>query len=153
MKLKNRNKSIIIAITAVILILLSGFILMIWNNHNDYKRTIAVNWGIRIPGTSEEVFEKESPAGFHGDNDRYHIFKINQDQQTTDFITSMNTGKNLQLQEYVQTILKNLEITAENYPSLEQELQWIMYSKNNWDKIAILYSPTKQKLYVIEHFQ
>ena len=110
MKLKNRNKSIIIAITAVILILLSGFILMIWNNHNDYKRTIAVNWGIRIPGTSEEVFEKESPAGFHGDNDRYHIFKINQDQQTTDFITSMNTGKNLQLQEYVPVSYTHLDV-------------------------------------------
>ncbi|WP_343250932.1 hypothetical protein [Diplocloster hominis] len=153
MKSKRRTKLIIPAIIAAVLIFFIVVILLVWINREDYQRVIAVNWGIGIPDTCKEIYEKESAAGFHGDNDRYHIFKCNQDQQTTEFTASLHTGNNLQIQEYVQTILKNLEISAENFPPLDQELQWMMYTKNEWDKIAILYVPTQQKLYVIEHFQ
>ena len=153
LKLKNKNKVFIIALMAVILILFLVIIPMFWKRQNDSKRVIAINWGIRIPDTSEEIYEKESPAGFHGDNDRYHIFKIKEDQQTTDFITNMNTGNHPGLQEYVRTILKTLEIPEEYSPQMEQKPKWILYSKNEWDKIAVLYMEKEQRLYVIEHFQ
>lgn len=122
-------------------------------NITGYNIIIEINWGISLPKSYEEIFSADSGASFHGDGERYHVFKYKEKLKQME-IGKYNSEKNNNVEDEVEEILNSLQVSNQKKPDFSKEYYW--YRKNGDDdsrnKLYLIYFNEDNVLHVIEEF-
>ncbi len=117
---------------------------------SDYSEVFEKNWGFSLPKGYEELYVIDSGASFHGDGERYHIFKYKQEIELNN-IEKFSSEKNINLEKQIETILNSLQISTEKGPDFSKDIIGI-------EKVEIMIRETNcyykedKLLHIIEEF-
>lgn len=118
----------------------------------DDAGTIALNWGIELPGGYTVAYETDSGASFGGDGRRCHVFTWQDGSALEDLLPwSEDDEAGLALAE---EILTALDVPEEGRPDLSACLIWHgnIREVDPRDQLVILYLPASACLWVLESF-
>lgn len=144
-----KKKVVFIAILSIFL--LTAVILGIDQNSSpSYLRIIDMNWSISLPVNCKEIYQIDSGADFHGDGQRYHVFKYDTDITQNDLLPEQRISKNDK--KRISDILSALKVKNEFYPDFSTITHEITQKHIDNSHLYLCYSKTLRVLYVIEDF-
>lgn len=117
--MKNKKKKLISVIAVVIAVVLAAGLPMIQRaaGRNSYLKVIRNNWGLSLPAGCVEVYEIDSGPSFHGDGERYHVFKYREGKEVP--VWGNAEGLRDADRKRIVEILDGLDGKKEWYPDFE----------------------------------
>ena len=118
----------------------------------DDARTIAINWGLQLPGGYMVAYETDTGASFGGDGLRCHVFVWQDGGALEDLLPwSEDDEEGIALAE---EMLAKLNVPEEGRPDLTACLSWHgnLREEDPRDQLVILYLPESACLWVLEFF-
>lgn len=118
----------------------------------DDAGTIAINWGLRLPGGYTVAYETDTGASFGGDGLRCHVFTW-QDGSALEDLLPWSEGDE-EVIALAQEMLTELDVPEEGRPDLAACLSWHgnVREEDPRDLLVILYLPESACLWVLEFF-
>lgn len=152
------NKRLVTKISkGLIAIFILIFILIVLIRSLDYRNTISVNWGVKLPKNYEITYSADSGAGPFNDGFRLHVFYYEKGINTS-FLNDFSDEKDKAMEEEVNNILSHLEIDPEESVDFNQPYKWkrITYIPDGGIDIAtkglyLIYQPHNNCLYVVDY--
>ncbi len=118
----------------------------------DDAGTIAINWGLQLPGGYMVAYETDTGASFGGDGLRCHVFVWQDGGALEDLLPwSEDDEEGIALAE---EMLAKLNVPEEGRPDLTACLSWHgnLREEDPRDQLVILYLPESACLWVLEFF-
>ncbi|WP_206459286.1 hypothetical protein [Anaerovorax sp. IOR16] len=138
-------------ITIIFILLLTPILIYIGGKlYFSETKLFKLNWGIDIPA-SFKVSYKIKEIGFHGDGDRYTVFRIK--DENLSFINSFGVEKNIEIETFVREVLDSLKVPMEYRISFNQYyIWWKEYKYKDGSTLVIIYFPNPDinQIYFIE---
>ena len=118
----------------------------------DDAGTIALNWGIELPGGYTVAYETDTGSSFGGDGLRCHVF-VWQDGGALEDLLSWSEGDEEAI-ALAKEMLAELDVPEEGWPDLDACLSWHgnVREEDPRDQLVILYLPERACLWVLESF-
>jgi len=73
------KKKVVLIVVVSIFLLITAILLIDKIYGPSYLRIIDMSWDILLPANCEEIYQIDSGADFHGDGQRYHVYKYDTD--------------------------------------------------------------------------
>ena len=118
----------------------------------DDAGTIAINWGLQLPGGYMVAYETDTGASFGGDGLRCHVFTWRDGGALEDLLPwSEDDEEGIALAE---EMLAKLNVPEKEWPDLSACLSWHgnLREEDPRDQLVILYLPESACLWVLEFF-
>ena len=128
----------------VIIILWSILFAMLVTGGTE-QGTIYLNWEIRLPFGGELVYEADSGASFHGDGQRYHVFRYESDEKLVDCLDWQEPSADAA--EAANSFLDKIDVPDEERPDFSQCSFWYGQREDS-SEIYIFWGAVT--LYVVE---
>lgn len=138
---------IIISLTIIIVLIISLIALYkIMSNYMSVAKTFELNWGIILPNNFEEEYYVDTGASFHGDGERYSVFKGN------NFMTSLKKEKNQELENELSELYTSLKVSKENQINFQHQYSWTKIISKDDDRnyIYCIFDEEVNKFYFYE---
>lgn len=117
--------------------------------NKSYTQIIDMNWSIELPNSYEEIYYIDSGASFHGDGERYAIFRYTEESEIKQSVNWEN-NKNTSIEMETGKILSMLNVSNENMPDFQKNYKYYTKVKQDASKIYLILFPDTKKLYVFE---
>lgn len=141
------KKSIAIIIILGICAILGLIYFVFWHKSDpSYLKVVEKNWNISLPRGCALLYKSDSGPSFHGDGERYHVFKYEDDVIWNEPFYELRVTENDE--ERILEIIDNLNINKEFYPDFEN-INYGLIKKKGMSTLYVCYSLHKM-LYVIE---
>ncbi len=116
-------------------------------NYMNTAKTFELNWGITLPNDFKEEYYIDTGASFHGDGKRYSVFKGNS------FLTTLETGKNEELESEISNLYISLNIPKENQIDFSHQYSWtkIFQKDDERNYIYCIFDKEINKFYFYEN--
>lgn len=120
------------------------------SERNSYLRIIQANWQVDLPYGCRQLYEIDSGKSFHGDGERYHVFRYEESKEQPvledgNLLSEASKGR-------VIAILESLRADKDWYPYFEKVTGKRIYRKQDGSFMYLLYEEEERKLYVVEYF-
>ena len=110
-------------------------------------------WNIKLPDSFELVYDMHTPTSFHGDGERYTIFKAQENWKAQENKKGQKDDKTrAEQEEFALKILEMLAVSEEQRPNFGKNDIWEVYTKNS-NKLLVLYSSDNNYYYFFQHLQ
>ncbi len=112
----------VMMLSLIIIILLIAFSIGLYKymcNYMSTAKTFELNWGIILPNDFKEEYYIDTGTSFHGDGQRYSIFKGN------NFMTSLKEEKNSELESEVSNLYNSLNVPKEKQIDFSHKYSWV----------------------------
>lgn len=140
-----RTLSIITAIT-IVMILSTAIIV---REESRYYHTVNMNWKINLPREYEEIYYTDSGPSFHGDGERYSVFKYETLNEINNVVEWREKNN---IEPFVMSILGRLEVPKEYYPDFNDDFRYYYEMKEDRSEIYIILNSRLKKVYIVENF-
>lgn len=110
--------------------------------------TIYLNWNIRLPFGGELVYELDSGPSFHGDGQRYHVFRYENDEKLVDCLDWQEPS--IDAAEAANSFLDKIDVPDEERPDFSKYSFWYGQQEDS-SEIYIFWGEVT--LYVVEELQ
>ncbi len=114
-----------------------------------YGQVIEDNWDISIPEDYELLYEASSDLGFHGDNERYHVFAYSESSELADIVTWLDDAT---INARVAEILNGLKVEEKYRPTARSGLKRYTFRKEGSSRMYWYFDAVNGLLYVVEDF-
>jgi len=145
---KKLNRVIVVSLIVIIVLVTFtiGFYKYMCNYMNTAK-TFELNWGIILPNDFNEEYYIDTGASFHGDGQRYSVFKGN------NFLTSLKTEKNEELENEISNLYVSLDVPKENQIDFSHTYGWTKVLQKDDDRnyIYCIFDKETNKFYFYEN--
>lgn len=140
----------VIVVSLIIIILLIIFTIGLYKymcNYMSTAKTFELNWGIILPNDFNEEYYIDTGDSFHGDGQRYSVFKGN------NFLTSLKTEKNEELENEISNLYVSLNVPKENQIDFSHQYSWTKILQKNDDRnyIYCIFDKEINKFYFYEN--
>ncbi len=140
----------VIVLSSIIIILLVTFTIGFYKyicNYMSIAKTFELNWGIILPNDFNEEYYIDTGASFHGDGQRYSVFKWN------NFLTSLETEKNEELENEISNLYISLNVPKENQIDFSHQYSWTKIFQKDDDRnyIYCIFDKEINKFYFYEN--
>ncbi|MCX4269425.1 MAG: hypothetical protein OSJ62_12320 [Lachnospiraceae bacterium] len=110
-------------------------------------------WNIKLPDNLEVVYDIHTPTSFHGDGERYTVFKVQEDFIMRENRKGQNDYKKREEQEkFALGILELLDVSPEERPNFNNYYVWKVHTKES-DKLLMMYFADNHCFYLFQHLQ
>lgn len=134
--------------TILVIVILVGLFLYEQIN-KPYSEIIYMNWSIILPNSYKEIYSVDSGASFHGDGERYHIFKYTKEDEIS-LSVNWENNKDIAIETATEKILNTLNVSKENMPNFQSKYKYYTKLKDDSSKIYLIFDTDIKKLYIIE---
>ncbi len=141
------NRRILFA--ALVLLILASLLLPACSKAG-YLKVIEANWDVSFPDDAEEILSVSTPAGFHGDGERYHVFRCGGFEGFEPLLSWDDFT--LDGAYYPSTMWSELEVAEEDLPQ-QGAYKRCRCVQADGSAVLFLFSVDHSLLYVIESFQ
>lgn len=140
------------AVLAVLALLAGGICLHLYREWNDYTQILALNWELTLPSYEKEIYTTDSGQSFHGDGERYHVFRYGADSPISTAV-SWQSGEDAAVVSGTEAILNTLDVPEEHRPDFAH-CQWFTkpHPSDTRNKLYLLWDSGTRELYVAELF-
>ena len=145
-----KKKTIIIVIISIFLLIAAISFIKQIKSGTSYLNTIKLNWNISLPNNCKEIYHVDSGASFHGDGERYHVFRYDADITLDAPISKLKAS--VYDRESVLNILSKLKAEKEFYPDFDSITHGVVLKQNDTSTLYLYYSTLQRILYVTEDF-
>lgn len=140
----------VIVVSLIIIILLVTFTIGLYKymcNYMSTAKTFELNWGIILPNDFNEEYYIDTGASFHGDGQRYSVFKGN------NFLTSLKTERNEELENEISNLYVSLNVPKENQMDFSHQYSWTKIFQKDDDRnyIYCIFDKEINKFYFYEN--
>ena len=144
-----KKLSIFIRISLAIIIVLIISLIALYkfmSNYMSVAKTFELNWGIILPNDFKEEYYVDTGASFHGDGERYSVFKGN------NFMTSLKKEKNQELESVISKLYISLKVSKENQINFSHQYSWTKIISKDDDRnyIYCIFDEEANKFYFYE---
>ena len=144
-----KKLSIFIRISLAIIIVLIISLIALYkfmSNYMSVAKTFEQNWGIILPNDFKEEYYVDTGASFHGDGERYSVFKGN------NFMTSLKKEKNQELESVISKLYISLKVSKENQIIFSHQYSWTKIISKDDDRnyIYCIFDEEANKFYFYE---
>lgn len=108
-------------------------------------------WSIKLPEHLELIYDIHTPVSFHGDGERYTVFKVQEDFKMQEN-RKKDTQKKAEQEKFALEILEALDVSKEERPNFNKNYIGRVYTKNK-DKLFIMYFIDSNYFYLFQHLQ
>jgi len=116
---KKLNRVIVVSVIIIIFLVICTIGLYKYIcNFMTTSKMFELNWGIILPNDFKEEYYIDTGVSFHGDGQRYSIFKGNH------FMTSLETERNEELENEISNLYVSLNIPKENQIDFSHPYSW-----------------------------
>ena len=136
-----------ISLTIIIVLTISLIALYrFMSNYMSVAKTFELNWGIILPNDFKEEYYVDTGASFHGDGERYSVFKGN------NFMTSLKKEKNQELESVISKLYISLKVSKENQINFSHQYSWTKIISKDDDRnyIYCIFDEEVNKFYFYE---
>ncbi|OPJ59592.1 hypothetical protein [Clostridium oryzae] len=135
----------------VILVLTISIIAFLFIRLNAvYTEIIKINWNIKLPMPYKQIYSIDSGPSFHGDGERYHIFKYKNEVKLSRSVDWYD-DKNKSVEASAKKVLLTLGVSKYHAPNFKHNYKYFVKYKNKNSKMYLIFDIDTRKLYVIEN--
>ena len=151
---------VFVAILIGIIGLFFGKILFdLWSNGAlflDSKDVIYENWHVRLPEGGKEIYYTDSGANFHGDGQRYSVYKYDNEETISNAFEWKNK-KDKNIEEEIKEVLQylkeeNVKIPEKYKIDFNKKYKYRTKIDDHDDsKLYLIYIIDEKRIYIVEN--
>lgn len=114
------------------------------------------NWHVRLPEGGKEIYYTDSGANFHGDGQRYSVYKYDNEETISNAFEWKNK-KDKNIEEEIKEVLQylkeeNVKIPEKYKIDFNKKYKYIIKIDDHDDsKLYLIYISDEKRIYVIEN--
>ena len=150
------SKAILITVIAVAVVVSTFVIVFIIVPFAQFMmltpdKVYEANWNIDLPDNYRAEYEVSTPASFHGDGTTYTVFRSTNSRADIEiFISDFSSSPSTDMEREVDDLLSELPVDDEFKIDFEKQYLWKKLTKDDNDRLYIIYDVITEKLYFVQ---